>query len=328
MADVARMAGVSMMTVSRAYQEAGRVSAETRSRIAEAAAQLGYVPNRAAAQLSSSRSRVVAATIPFLSEAQFGNTLEGLSALMRQAGYQLLIAECGPTAEEEERAISTVLGYRPDALVVIGVDHGAASRTMIRAAGIPVVETWDLDHPPMDMMAGFSNRLAACRMTEHLIGLGRRRIGYVDFSGPVTHRFVERRHGFLSAMQKACLVADLILEPDEGRVGFARGRDAVGLLLKRDPALDALFCATDPYAVGAVLECQKLGWDVPARIAIAGFGDFEIAAEIAPGITTIRIDPRGIGYAAGEMVLARLAGEAGVALERDLGFELVARGSA
>ncbi|MFH5925886.1 LacI family DNA-binding transcriptional regulator [Roseomonas xinghualingensis] len=328
MADVARLAGVSMMTVSRTYQDAGRVSAETRRRIAEAAAKLGYVPNRAAAQLSSSRSRVVAATIPFLSEVQFGNTLEGLSAPLRQAGYQLLIAECGPTPEEEERAVSTVLGYRPDALVVIGVDHGVASRTMISAAGIPVVETWDLDQSAMDMAAGFSNRVAACQMTEHLIALGRRRIGYVDFTGPATHRFAERRHGFREAMQKAGLAADLILEPNEGGYGFARGRDAVRLLLARDPEMDALFCATDPYAVGAVLECQARGREVPGQIAIAGFGDFEIAAEIAPGITTIRIDPRGIGRAAAEMVLARIAGEADAGLERDLGFELVRRGSA
>ena len=103
MSDVARMAGVSMMTVSRAYQESGRVSAAARARIAAAAAELGYVPNRAAAQLSSRRSRVIAATIPSLSEVQFGNALDGLSGALRRADYQLLIAECGPSEEEERR---------------------------------------------------------------------------------------------------------------------------------------------------------------------------------------------------------------------------------
>jgi LacI family gluconate utilization system Gnt-I transcriptional repressor len=328
MADVARMAGVSMMTVSRAYQDAGRVSADARRRIAEAASTLGYVPNRAAAQLSSSRSRVVAATIPSLSEVQFGNTLEGLSDPLRQAGYQLLIAECGPTPEEERRAVSTVLGYRPDALVVIGVDHGPKSRTMIQGAGIPVVETWNLDRSPMDMAAGFSNRFAARRMAEHLVGLGRRRIGYVDFPRLTTHRFVDRHLGFREVMDRSGLSADLVFEPDDGPSGFARGREAVRMLLAREPVMDALFCATDVFAAGAVLECQARGWDVPGRIAVTGFGNFDIAAEIPPGITTIRVDPRGIGRAAAEMVLRRLAGEAEAALKRDLGFELVRRGSA
>jgi LacI family gluconate utilization system Gnt-I transcriptional repressor len=327
MADVARMAGVSMMTVSRAYQDSGRVSAEARARIAEAAAKLGYVPNRAAAQLSSSRSHVVAATIPSLSEVQFGNTLEGLSGPLREAGYQLLIAECGPAPEEERRAVATVLGHRPDALVVIGVDHGPLSRTMIRGADIPVVETWNLDQPPMDMAAGFSNHLAARRMAEHLIATGRRRIGYVDFPRVTTHRFASRREGFRETMQAAGLPTDLVFEPDEGPSGIARGREAVRALFARDPAMDALFCATDAFAAGAVLECQLQGWAVPGRIAVTGFGDFDIAAEIPPGVTTIGVNPRGIGRAAADMVLGRMSGATG-GPERDLGFELIRRGSA
>ena len=327
MSDVARMAGVSMMTVSRAYQESGRVSAEARARIAEAAAVLGYVPNRAAAQLSSRRSRVVAATIPSLAEVQFGRTLQGLSSVLRESGYQLLIAECGPSEEEDRRAVATLLGYRPDALVVIGVEHGAASRAMIRGAGMPVVETWNLDAPPMDMVAGFSERAAARRMAEYLIGAGRRRIGYAEFPRQAVQRFAGRRRGFLDAMEAAGLVPDLVHEPGEAPIGFACGREAIRALVARDAGLDALFCATDLFAAGAVLEAAARGWAVPGRIAVTGFGDFDIAAEIPPGLTTIRLNPLGIGRAAGEMLLSRMAGEAPAALHRDLGAELVRRGS-
>ncbi|MBB5693167.1 LacI family DNA-binding transcriptional regulator [Muricoccus pecuniae] len=334
MSDVARMAGVSMMTVSRAYQESGRVSAAARARIAAAAAELGYVPNRAAAQLSSRRSRVIAATIASLSEVQFGNALEGLSGALRRAGYQLLIAECGPSEEEERRAVATVLGYRPDGLVAIGVEHGAASRRMIRGAGIPVVEAWNLDIPAMDMAAGFSDRLAARRMVEHLLATGRRRIGYADYPGPAMRRFAERRRGFEEAMREAGLDATLIHEEGSGPAGLAQGRAAVRALMARDPGMDALFCVTDFVAAGAVLEAVAQGWDVPGRLGVSGFGDFDLAAEIPPGITTISINPRGIGGAAAEMVLARIAETAGAAAgavvgqKRDLGFELVRRGSA
>lgn len=327
MADIAAAAGVSVMTVSRAYRNAGRVSEATRARIGEAASRLGYVPNLAAAQLSSRRSRVVAATIPSLSHSQFGLTLQALSDPLREAGYQLLLADCGYSPEEEIRAVATVLGHRPAGLVVIGVDHSEAAQAMIRQAGIPVVETWDLDRPPLDMGAGFSNRAAARRMAEYLIGTGRRRIGYVDFQAPVVRRFAERRRGFVEAMEAAGLPSDLILEAQEGPAGYGRGREAVARLMEREPGLDALFCATDAHGVAALLECQRRGIAVPDRVAITGIGDFDIAAEIPPGLTTVRLHAGEIGRSAARLILGRL-GDAMQDRVQDLGFEIVRRGSA
>ncbi|MEO3475426.1 LacI family DNA-binding transcriptional regulator [Roseomonas sp. CAU 1739] len=328
MADVAKLAGVSMMTVSRAYQGNGRVSDATRARIAEAAATLGYVPNLAAAQLSSQRSRVIAATIPSLSHSQFAITLQGLADPFREAGYQLLIADCGYSAEEELRAVSTVLGHRPDGLVAIGVDHCPAARDMICNARIPVVETWDLDQPVMDMAVGFSNRLAACRMTEYLIAGGRRSIGYIDFPAPVVRRFMERRRGFLDAMGAAGLRSDIVLDAGQGPSGYARGREGAAHLLECEPDLDAIFCATDAHGVGALLECQRRGLSVPGRIAVTGIGDFDIAAEIPPGLTTVRLHAREIGRQAAGLMLRRLEGDTAGDKVLDLGFELVVRGSA
>lgn len=328
MADVAKLAGVSMMTVSRVYQGKGRVSDATRARITDAAATLGYVPNLAAAQLSSRRSRVVAATIPSLSHSQFGLTLQGLADPLRAAGYQLLIADCGYSAEEELRAVSTVLGHRPDGLVVIGVDHAPPAQDMIRGAGIPVVETWDLDQPAMDMAAGFSNRLAARCMAEYLIASGRRRIGYIDFPAPIVRRFMERRRGFLEALQAAGLHDDITFDAEQGPSGYARGRAGAAYLIEREPNLDAIFCATDAHGVGALLECQQRGLDVPGRIAVTGVGDFDIAAEISPGLTTIRLHAREIGRHAAALLLRRLEGDTAGDKVLDLGFELIVRGSA
>jgi LacI family gluconate utilization system Gnt-I transcriptional repressor len=177
------------------------------------------------------------------------------------------------------------------------------------------------------MAAGFSNRAAARRMAEHLIGAGRRRIGYVDFPAPVVRRFAERRRGFVEAMEAAGLRADLSLEAHEGVSGYARGHQAVEKLLQRDPALDAIFCATDAHGIGAMLECQRRGIGVPAQIAITGIGDFDIAAEIPPGLTTVRLHAGEIGRSAARLIVDRLSSATSEAKVLDIGFEIVRRGS-
>lgn len=328
MSDVAGRAGVSTMTVSRAFHQPDRVSPETRARIAEAAAALGYVPNLVAGNLSSSRTRIIAALVPSLANSNFASTVRGLTDLLRVKGYQLLLADCGYAPEEEARVIATVLGRRPDGLVVTGVDHSDAARTAMRNAAIPVVETWELAEPTIDMAVGFSNYAAARQMTRHMIDRGRRRIGYIDFQAPTVRRFTERRRGHFDALAEAGLAVDLIVTPGPSSgTGFELGRRGLVELMACDPGLDAILCSTDIQAVGAMFECQRRGWHIPERLAVAGFGDFEIAAEIPPGLTTVRTNGYEIGRTTAEMILARIDGRPAGSRLRDIGFEIVVRGS-
>ena len=164
LADVARAAGVSAMTVSRALRMPGRVAPETRARVEEAVRALGYVPNLVAGALRSQRSRIVVAIVPTLTSSIFAETVEGMTEALRAQDHQLLLANSGYAPETEEDLVRAFLGRRPDGMILTGVHHTAGARAQLRAAGIPVVETWELGDAPLDMNVGFSNRDAGRRL--------------------------------------------------------------------------------------------------------------------------------------------------------------------
>ncbi|WP_374449563.1 LacI family DNA-binding transcriptional regulator [Stella sp.] len=325
MADVARRAGVSPMTVSRAFKTPALVSEPVRERVAAAAAALGYVPNLVAGNLASSRSRMVAAVVPTLANSNFLGTLKGLSDRLRQEGYQLLLTETGYDRRQEAAAVAALLGRRPDGIVLTGAEHDPAVGRMLRAAHVAVVETWDLRGPFIDMAVGFSHQAAALALGRLVVARGHRRIGYIDFPHPELRRFRARRRGVRQALREAGLDPSLIVGvADEGYGGGQSGLDA---LLAQAPDLDAVVCATDVQAVGVLFECARRSLAVPDRLGVAGFGDFEIAAAVPPGLTSVRTNGRGIGIAAAELILARQEGGRPGAPVIDLGFEIVSRGS-
>lgn len=326
MADVARRAGVSPMTVSRAFKAPASVSDGVRQRVGEAARALGYVPNLVAGNLASSRSRMVAAVVPTLANSNFLGTLKGLSDRLRQEGYQLLLTETGYDPREEAAAVSALLGRRPDGVVLTGAQHLPAVTAMLRAAQVAVVETWELRGPFIDMAVGFSHYAAALALGRLVVGRGYRRIGYVDFPHPGVRRFQERRRGVRAALREAGLDPTLMaaVVDDEG---YGGGRAGLDSLLARAPDLDAVICATDVQAIGVLFECSRRGWPVPSRLGVCGFGDYGISAEVPPGLTSVRTNGRGIGVAAAELILRRQEGGKAAAPVLDLGFEIVSRGS-
>ena len=327
MADVAALAGVSPVTVSRFLREPDRVRPETRERIAAAIAELSYVPNLVAGSLASNRSRIVATVVPTLSAAFFADTVQGLADVLHDAGYQLLFGNSGYRPEEEERLVAAFLGRRADAIVLSGSQHTDATRAMLAGAGIPVVEVWELVARPIDMVVGFSNEQAAREIARTLVRRGARRIVLVAAGEGAESRSDQRRAGFREAMAEAGLAADrdLAVEaPSHVRTGGA----ALGRLLERWPDADAVLCANDNLAAGLIAECHRRGIAVPERLAVAGFGDFDIAAATYPPLTTVRVPSYAIGRRAAELVVARLSGGAGPAGPVDLGFEVVRRDSA
>ena len=169
MADVARLAGVSKMTVSRLLTNPAAVAEETAERIRAAIERLGYVPDRVAGSLSSRRTGFVALVLPTLTNTNFADTAHGLTDALRAEGYQLIIGYTMYDEAEEEQVVRALLARRPEALVLAETVHARATTQLLLGAGIPVVETWDLTARPIDMLAGFSNRDAG-----HAIAAGRR----------------------------------------------------------------------------------------------------------------------------------------------------------
>jgi LacI family transcriptional regulator, gluconate utilization system Gnt-I transcriptional repressor len=325
LADVARMAGVSAMTASRALQKPHLVADETAARVRAAAEALAYVPNRIAGGLSSQKSNVVIAVIPSTLNPIFSALVESLRRELLQGGYQLFLGLSDYATQREDDLIHTVIGRRPDAIVLTGVLHSPELRWRLQAAHIPVVETWDLTPTPIDMLVGFSNEGVGRAAAQHLVARGCRRPAVLIADD---QRAIVRRDGFAAALRErgVPLAAEAVV-PAPSSVGAARG--GLSRLLSADPAVDGVFCSSDQLAMGVLFEAGRRGLAVPRRLAVVGFGDVEASAHTNPSLTSVAVDGAAIGREAARMLLARLAGEGqGAPRVVDVGFRIVARESA
>jgi LacI family gluconate utilization system Gnt-I transcriptional repressor len=279
----------------------------------------GYVPNLAAGTLKSQRSRMVAAIVPTLRNTIFADTAEGLADGLRAHGLQLLLASSGYSVEAEETILLNLLGQQPVAVVLTGTRHTARVRALLGDRRLRVV--------------GFSNLEAARRMTLELAARGHRRIAFAGTPPEVERRASQRLDGYRQAMAELGLAPDVVLLEELGVTIASGGRAAEALLARPQPP-DAVFLVNDVAAFGAVQACQRLGVAVPGRLAIAGFGDFEIATAANPPLTTVRIYGERIGRTAARLIVERLSGGAGAPPDAseprviDLGFEIVIRQSA
>ncbi len=324
--DVARHAGVSPMTVSRALREPDKVSEAMRRRVEESVSAIGYLPNRIAGSLSSSRSNVVGLIVPSLRNSLFANTVQGISDVLRGAGHQLMIADSGYSLADEEAAIAAMLAQRVCALVLHNTRHTARAQALIERARVPVVEIGTLAAAPLDMNVSYSNVAAAKAMTLHLAQRGYRTIGLVTLPLADNDRSIERRAGYLEALAELGRDADpqLMLELPGG---IGSGAEAVARLSALTPHADAIFFAGDVLAIGAVFECQRRGWDVPDRLAIASFDDVDTLRDMHPAVTSVRLPRHEIGRRSAEVLLDRVQGRAQEPVRIDLGFEIVQRES-
>ena len=326
LADVARLARVSAVTVSRALRLPDTVSPATRDRIAQAVEATGYVRNRVAGSLASSRSNVVAMIIPSIRNSLFAATVQAVAHTLKQHGHAMILGESGYGPTDEEAMIEAFLAQRPCAIVLHNTAHTSRARTMLARAGIPVVETGDLVRDPVDSVVAFSNAAAGRAMTLHLAERGCRHIGFVSLPIRQSGRAAQRRRGYLQALKRLGLDAPshrIVESPGS----FEGGARALVDLLETDPAIDGVFFAGDVFAVGAVLEAQRRHWPVPGRVAIAGFDDLEIAPQLTPALTTMDIDRGRIGTEAATIILDRLDARHPAARRIDVGFSILHRAS-
>jgi LacI family gluconate utilization system Gnt-I transcriptional repressor len=325
--EVARAAGVSSMTVSRALRHPEQVAPDTLHAVRRAVAELGYLPHGSASALASSRSRVVAAILPTLMNSVYASTVHGLASVLRSAGYELMIGDSGYDLQAEAGLVRSFLGRRVDALVLTGVEHSDETRSLLARHDLPVVEIWDLGARPIDMAVGFSNVAAGRAAGRHLAALGRRQWAFVGTPAAREGRSGRRLRGLREAAREAGAHVPLTAFVADG-MSAADGHAVVVALLRERPDVDALFCANDALATAALRAAADLGRAVPGRLAVVGFGDFDVAAYTRPALTTVRIPGRAIGERAGRALLDRLDGATSHPVRIDVGFDVVARESA
>ncbi len=317
--DVAREAGVSLITASRALSNPAVVSAATIARVLQAVETTGYIPNLLAGGLKSRRSMTVAALVPAISVAQFLPTVQALTEALDDAGYQLILGQTGYDHAREEALLNTMISRRPDGIVVTGLVNSRSAREQLQRLGIPVVETWDLTDRPVDMLVGFSHPTVGAAVAGYLLGKGWSRLGIATGDD---QRASMRREGFVSAVGHEVPTA-VVPAPSN----LALGRKALDELLQRDPALQAVHCSSDLLAQGVLAEAQARGLRVPQDLAVCGFGDADFAAHMEPSLTTVHVDGALIGRRAAQMIVERCRGEAVNPCTVDVGFRIVERRS-
>ncbi|HET6608518.1 MAG TPA: LacI family DNA-binding transcriptional regulator [Rhodopila sp.] len=320
--DVAAAAGVAPMTVSRVLNTPDRVSPETMARVRAAIDRLGYVPNLIAGGLSSRKSRMVAAVVPTIAHPMFAGVVQAFSDSMRQAGYQVMLSISGYENTDDEAMFRALLGRRPDALLITGSNFSHAARQMLQEAGIPTVEIWDVSTRPIDMMIGFDHAQVGAAVASFLLAKGHRRFASVSAGDS---RAMARARGFREMLLKhnIKLVCEDIA-PAPSTIGAGRAWLRRLLPLLEEPC--AVSCSSDLMAFGVLTEARVHGIAVPERLAISGFGNFELGAMCEPPLTTVNLEGASTGREAASFLLRRLAGDMPTVADRvKVPFQIVER---
>lgn len=325
MEDVARAAGVSPATVSRVFNSPDLVSPATRKAVLSAARRLRYVRDLTAGSLAARRTRIVAAVVPVITSPIFSESIEGLGEVLSQHGYQLLLGQTGYRSGEEAALVDTFLGRKVDGLVLTGRVQAGSLRSRLQRSGVPLVETWDIQGPALDLMVGFSNGDAAAAAARHLIERGYRSLAFV---GGSDERSEMRLAGFRSTIAAVGLPMPAVVRfSSPAPSSLDAGAEALGRLLAGGDSPQGIFCSNDMIGAGVIFEAQRRGLAVPGRVAVMGFSDLPIARAVVPALSTVQVRAREIGAAAARLLLARIQGVSIAEPRLDLGFSLIRRES-
>ncbi|WP_083096263.1 LacI family DNA-binding transcriptional regulator [Pseudophaeobacter leonis] len=300
--DIARLAGVSEITASRALRGAPDVSKSTRAKVEEIARAHGYVPNRIAGSLSSQSVNLVGVVVPSLNSFVFPEVLSGISAVLKQSPLKPVVGISGYEMDEEEDVIREMLSWRPSGLIVAGLEHNEATQRMLTQADCPVVEVMDVDGTPLRHCVGISHLQAGRDMAAQILTQGYRRIGFIGTKMPQDFRARKRFDGFSAALaaQGVALADSLHYAGDSS---IATGRQLTAEMLERHPDLDCIYYSSDVMSVGGYMHCLAAGLSVPQDVALAGFNNLQILAGLPLQLATTDACRRQIGERAAEIVL-------------------------
>ncbi|MDF3983824.1 LacI family DNA-binding transcriptional regulator [Luteibacter sp. PPL201] len=323
--DVARMANVSVASVSRALNGHGGVTAETQKRIREVAARLRYVPHSAARSLITRRTQTIGALLPDLHGAFFSELIRGIDLAARKRGLYLLVSSSHGDATEAAVALRAMQG-RVDGLLVMSPHADSAFLDDNLPIVLPTVlinsHVRSERHAALDV----DDHGGAFAMVEHLIGLGRQRIVFI--AGPkVNHDVQERERGYRDALGRAGLAdtATILSGDFTEESGYRAGREALAM----QPRPDAIFAANDMMAIGCLSALAEAGVRTPEDIAVTGFDDIPMARYVTPALSTVRVRIAELGEAALEVLVRAIEApdDAPPEPRAVVGTELVVRAS-
>lgn len=310
--DVAKLAGVSTATVSRVYNDPGKVTAEVQQRVRDAARALNWIPNAAGRALASTRTHIVGAIIPTLDNHVFASQVAGMQTVMAEHGITLFLGCSNYDSAQALTQVGAMLARGVEAVSLVGEAHPPELFELLTNRGVPYVVTYAYREGSPHCCIGFDNRAAFAALTEHLLALGHRNFGVIMQPSAENDRVQARLRG----IRETLAAQGLAVRPTNLREGPATiefGRESLRAICSA-PATrpTAVICGNDNLAVGALLEAQALGIAVPRQLSITGFDDIALARELRPSLTTMWVDTNAIGKIAAGALLDRLAGSAHV----------------
>ncbi|EFB2835241.1 LacI family DNA-binding transcriptional regulator [Escherichia coli] len=303
-ADVAQLAGVGTMTVSRALRTPEQVSDKLREKIEAAVNELGYMPNLTASALASASSHTIAMVVPNLAEAGCTEMFAGLQHVLQPAGYQIILAESRHRLEQEEKLLETLLASNIAAAILLSVEHNNTVRNWLKNASIPVMEIGAIRTDPIDMNIGIDNVAAMFELTDMLVQRGYQNIGLLC-ANQEQWIFQQHLQGWYKAMLRHHMAPNRVINAALPPF-FSSGASQLPEFLLAWPELDALVCVSDELACGVLYECQRRRIKVPDDLAVVGFGDSDVSKVCQPPLTTMAVPHRKIGLEAGKALLERI----------------------
>ncbi len=322
--DVAKEAGLSPMTVSRALNNPKVVRPATISRVMDAVNITGYIPNMLAGGLATSRTKLIAVVVPQINNNMFVDTVQAISDELALRGYHMLLCIVGYEPEAETDIVATLLSRRPDGIVLTGIHHTSELKRIILNANIPVVEIWDLTPTPIDMLIGFSHEKVGNAIGAYFLDKGFTRFGFICASD---RRAVVRKKGAQAVLRTRPEheIEELIVSRP---ANMEVGRNALRQMMAEGKRFDAIICSSDTLAQGAIMEAEAQGLRVPGDLSVIGFADLNFAAHNRPAITTVSVDKWELGVKAARMLADKIEGIPVAESVVDLGYSLVIRESA
>ena len=305
--DVARLSGVSPMTVSRVINDSERVSPGTRRRVEQAIAELGYVPSRLARGLSRQRTGTLSVIVPDVANPFFTAVVRAAEEVARRADYHVILCDTRADLTVERDVIEELIAHRVEGVVIAPVsDRSATHLRRLAEFGVPFVLV-DRSIPGVDsdVILGDSSG-GARRLIEHLISLGHRRIGFIVESGDVSTAR-DRRTGYEAALNAAgialdpALVVNASADPSGGLAGMNR-------LLGLEERPTAVFTVNNLAAVGAIEAVRAAGLEVPDDVALVCFDDIEYASRLYPFLTAMEQPAQTFGTLGTQLLLERIEG--------------------
>lgn len=324
--DVAKVAGVSAITVSRVLSNPDKVSEKLRAKVEQAVHEIGYIRNHAASALASRRSGVIAVIIPSLSNIVFNDVLQGIYSAVKQHHLQVVLGDCHYSPLEEEKLIATLLSQSPEGFILTGTDQTDYARKLLKQSGIPIVQLMELSDCPIDMNIGFSHFNAGVDITNHLLQKGYRKLGFLG--ARMDTRTQQRLAGFKKAIAdfKQPCQSYVVTTTQSSSIRLG-GQLLQAVMAESQGQCDAVFCCNDDLALGALFETKRMNLKVPADIAICGFNDLEASALVEPAITSVASPRFEMGQQAVELLMTASGEDKTHKPPIDIGYRIVERAS-